>query len=243
MPASRRYRRMAKSSAGARAAGRSRAAAPVSDLRRRPRSFATSSASLPWYSSAGICPRPRARPSVIAFSARAPCVPARWRCHRRRARRGSGRCARPTSTAASVWQTMHARANSSRPFCFRRSGARRRPPRSPCLAVECEHERGHDQAEREHHHDPSVTRRWPSFDSVCSDGARRAARRASPRRTRRSRERARRPQRKSMEARTYRVAPPNGRASLERRVRGSPGRLRALDMRALPPLGAPKAGR
>ena len=127
---------------------------------------------------------------------------------------------RPTDlTAASVWQTAHAWANSSRPSAARRSGARRRPPHSPCAGVEREHQRRARPARtRTASTTPSVTSALAAFDSVCSASrAPRGPPRIATKNTPRPSRTQKRTKAMTMRAGRYRVALPNGRAAPARR--------------------------
>ena len=210
MAAAGRYRRVAK-------AARS---APLSGRRRRPRS---------WRRPALPCPG-RAAPASARGRARglrrsrfqherlAP--GAASRCRRRRGRRGWGRCARRTSSPASVWQTAHERANSSRPFCC--SAVRCTPPTATLalwLALNASTIAGTARPNANSTTMPSVTSRCPRLLRCAAPAARRAGRRASRRRRRRGRAGPRRSRTAmSMPAGRYRVAAQNGR----RARRGAP---------------------
>ena len=166
-------------------AARRGAAKGISGRRRRLRSSPPVRLPCPGRDRAGICPRPRARPSAIALSTSAlrPAGVA-MSSPTRTSRFGP---MRPTDlTAASVWQTAHDCANRSRPFCC--AALRWTPParhRGLVAAVEGQHERRDRQAEGE--------QRPPRRASpgACPPSIPRAAsascRRASPRRTRRGR--------------------------------------------------------
>ncbi len=114
--------------------------------------------------------------------ARAPCAQRAWRCPRRRGCRGSGRCAPRTWWPTSVWQTAQEWANSSLPFCLAAVQLDpARPPRSPCASpLSASTSAGTTRPKANRTTTPSVIRRWPARDSVCSAVAR-AARAAAHR--------------------------------------------------------------